>query len=57
MPVISLSEVKGLSSQEVAELKKELDKLAASSIGEVMVLNLAQFAEVRIYIQFHRESI
>ncbi|CAG7716734.1 unnamed protein product [Allacma fusca] len=50
VPEISLSESKGLSSQELNELKRELEKLAASSVGEVMVLNLAQFAEGFLYM-------
>ncbi|XP_028409017.1 eIF-2-alpha kinase GCN2-like [Dendronephthya gigantea] len=44
-PVLKLENAKGLSNDKVLELEKEIQCMAASLVGEVMILELAQHVQ------------
>ncbi|XP_074628735.1 eIF-2-alpha kinase GCN2-like [Acropora palmata] len=48
-PKLSLSNAKGISNEDVSELQKELQQMAAELVGEVMVLNLAHHVQTFLH--------
>lgn len=56
VPKIRIEKHKGLSDKQVAEIKKNLEELAVSKVGEVMVFELVQYVQVRCSDVFSRFS-
>lgn len=48
-PKLSLSNAKGISNEDVSELQKQLQQMAAELVGEVMVLNLAHHVQTFLH--------
>lgn len=60
IPKIEIEKQKGLSDKQVAEIKKNLEELAASKVGEVMIYELVQYVQVRwpnIFLKTEKVSI
>lgn len=47
VPKIEIEKHKGLSDKQVAEIKKNLEELAVSKVGEVIIYELVQYVQVR----------